>query len=273
MENGKTWTCQQLQDVVQDVRPSSSAQEARHCLDHQVIAELYGCKCNGPSVESLLNGPFKDKNPSCSLCAEGDFNYVPAFRIDSTVRIPNAGAQNCGGLFDAALNGNVLSKNQCAAWTAVFSEQCCSLPGADDIGYNSNPPPPAPSPTPSGSNNGACRSGKAELVVKIRTDKWPEDTAWSLRSSATGRAMGSGYNYKLANSVYSNSVCINEGEEYKLTFHDIYGDGLCCSWGQGWYKATLNGRQIASGDSFGKKIEYIFKTPSRRRQLRQRATE
>ena len=284
MSNGKKWTCQELQDVVQDVRPSSNAQEARHCLDHQVIAELNGCQCNGPSVQSLLNGPFKDKNPSCSLCTKGDFSYVPAFRIDSTVRIPNAGTLNCGGLFSAALTGNVLNKNQCASWTPIFSRECCSLPTANDIGYNNDNgpsptkrptprptphPTPNPTPEPTPAPTGVCRSGKAELIVEIQTDKYPDDTSWSLKRRSSGQTIDSGNNYKRANTQYMKSVCVKEGEEYTLTVHDSYGDGVCCAWGNGWYKATLNGKEIARGASFGSKVETVFVVPTGgRRQLR-----
>ncbi|KAG7372225.1 hypothetical protein IV203_018368 [Nitzschia inconspicua] len=155
MENGQSWKCGQLQEFVQDVRPSASREEALFCRDYQVIAEIYGCSCNGPAVDSLLNGPFKDVNPPCQLCARGDFNYVPSYMVDEAIQIPGWGVVNCGGLFNAALTGNIFNSDNCAEVTPYFSAGCCSFPNSSKIGLNNNNFGPAPSPSTT-SVSGTC---------------------------------------------------------------------------------------------------------------------
>jgi hypothetical protein len=85
LPNGITWSCGQLQTMVQDVYPSMSAFDAQHCRTYQIFAEMF-CECNGPEVASLINGPYKDLHPSCDLCSGGDFPFVPAFKTDETVK-------------------------------------------------------------------------------------------------------------------------------------------------------------------------------------------
>lgn len=82
----------------------------------------------GPDVPSLLDGPYQDVNPSCDLCSGYSMSYVPQFRSQQTVDTDEFGTQNCIGLYEAALNGNIFSNEACAEIHDVF-EDCCSLPG------------------------------------------------------------------------------------------------------------------------------------------------
>lgn len=41
------------------------------------------------------------------------------------------------------------------------------------------------------------------------------------------------------------------GEEFILTFENIYGNGICCNFGFGWYEAEVCGQVVASGSDFG----------------------
>merc|ERR1712048_657988 len=45
---------------------------------------------------------------------------------------------------------------------------------------------------------------------------------------------------------------------YELTFSDSYGDGICCSYGNGSYEATLKGVVVASGGEFQSTISHEF---------------
>ncbi|KAL3925663.1 MAG: hypothetical protein SGILL_000266, partial [Bacillariaceae sp.] len=267
MENGVTWTCQDLQNAVQDVNPFAHADEARHCLDYQVIAELHGCVCNGPEVESLLNGKFKDLNPSCKLCSQGDFDFVPTFLIEDFVRLPDFGAVNCGGMFEAALDGNVLTVEMCDKITADFSAGCCSLPNNDIVLNKDAPPatpspvapqstpaptraptagptnPPTRSPTPSPSPDLTTLCGdQVEFVLELQTDKYPDDISWTLSKTAFDGNVGAGSSYTAKETQHLYSACLEPGEEYIFTIYDVYGDGICCEWGTGWYEVKVEGQ-------------------------------
>ncbi len=47
-------------------------------------------------------------------------------------------------------------------------------------------------------------------------------------------------------------LCIPAGEEVQLVFNDMYGIGLCCNFGFGYYSATVCDEQLAYGDNFGR---------------------
>jgi hypothetical protein len=126
--SGDTWTCGFLQEAVQDVDPTASgaAGEAYLCSVYQIYAEQY-CTCSGPDVPSLLNGRYKDLNPSCNLCDGHTLNYVPYFREEQTVDTGKFGTHNCIGLFEAAMYGNIFDEDSCDEVAQTYG-QCCSMP-------------------------------------------------------------------------------------------------------------------------------------------------
>ncbi|MEL6636462.1 MAG: hypothetical protein AAFR05_06910 [Bacteroidota bacterium] len=66
----------------------------------------------------------------------------------------------------------------------------------------------------------------------------------------TGRA----YEYALFKqdfAVVTWDICVEPGQSLELTFSDMYGIGLCCNFGFGYYSAALCGEQVAYGDNFG----------------------
>lgn len=90
---------------------------------------------------------------------------------------------------------------------------------------------------------GACTSGTFALV----TDNYGSETDWEIKNSSGGiEASGSGYS---SNSTYSESVCLDDGN-YTLNVYDSYGDGICCSYGEGSYNLTIGGQSVASGGNF-----------------------
>merc|ERR1711982_150323 len=53
-----------------------------------------------------------------------------------------------------------------------------------------------------------------------------------------------------ANSVNSFWKCFSSGT-YKFKITDGYGDGLCCSYGNGGYVVEVDDDEVASGGQFG----------------------
>ncbi len=104
---------------------------------------------------------------------------------------------------------------------------------------NGNPPPP-----PAGCNDN-------EVVVTINFDNYPEETAWALTNSAGATvASGGTYGSQADGSTLSIDVCLPDGC-YDFNITDTYGDGICCSYGNGSYAVTNAGSTLASGGSFG----------------------
>jgi len=125
MMNGENWTCQYLQDTVQDVNPySGAAGEARWCALAQTFAED-NCQCSGPDIPSL-NEQFVNPNAACDLCQGQQLNYVPSVNSGITANTGVAGNMNCLGLYNAMTQG-VLTSNLCPTVIANAGPTCCAL--------------------------------------------------------------------------------------------------------------------------------------------------
>jgi hypothetical protein len=44
----------------------------------------------------------------------------------------------------------------------------------------------------------------------------------------------------MANSIQVTSECLFSGS-YAFVIYDVYGDGICCKWGEGSYRLKLSG--------------------------------
>ncbi|WP_235291817.1 zinc-dependent metalloprotease [Portibacter lacus] len=98
------------------------------------------------------------------------------------------------------------------------------------------------------STGGGCTEN--ELDLTIVTDQYPGETTWTVKNSG-GTTVASGGSYSGANTTYTESICIPDGC-YTFTINDSYGDGICCSYGNGSY--TLRGSDgsvIQTGGNFG----------------------
>eukprot|EP00546_Thalassionema_frauenfeldii_P009624 CAMPEP_0178912114 /NCGR_PEP_ID=MMETSP0786-20121207/10078_1 /TAXON_ID=186022 /ORGANISM="Thalassionema frauenfeldii, Strain CCMP 1798" /LENGTH=568 /DNA_ID=CAMNT_0020584651 /DNA_START=624 /DNA_END=2327 /DNA_ORIENTATION=+ len=109
------------------------------------------------------------------------------------------------------------------------------------------PPTPAPTPCVSGTNF------KLDLV----TDNYPGETAWTLVNQCTGQQQLSGGSYSNANTQYVEESCIPIAE-YVFTITDTFGDGICCTYGEGSYALQYNGNTIKQGGVFGQSESVTF---------------
>ena len=69
--------------------------------------------------------------------------------------------------------------------------------------------------------------------------------------------------FTLKNTIHSLSTKVCEGV-YKADVKDSYGDGLCCGYGEGYYKIFVDGEMKHEGDEFGKldTVEFLVEPMS-----------
>lgn len=99
-----------------------------------------------------------------------------------------------------------------------------------------------------GSTGGGCTN----VTLSLTFDNYPEETSWSIKNDV-GTTVASGGNYGSSpdGSNITDLNCLPAGC-YSFTINDAYGDGICCSYGNGSY--TLKGAAgtiLATGSSFG----------------------
>ena len=113
--------------------------------------------------------------------------------------------------------------------------------GSEVVYVDNFAPSTGATPPPSGS----CAYNQVSLT--LTTDNYGEETSWQITNSQ-GSAVASGGSYA-ANTQYSEQACLTDGD-YSFTIFDSYGDGICCSFGNGSYSLSLGQTVLASGASF-----------------------
>lgn len=91
----------------------------------------------------------------------------------------------------------------------------------------------------------------AEVEVVVTTDKYSLETSWGIVDS------GGQYIYKVpqrsltsAGTYTDKVVGLCRGLRYYFIIEDSYGDGICCSTGNGSFRGTFEGSEIFSGGEF-----------------------
>lgn len=105
----------------------------------------------------------------------------------------------------------------------------------DDIGLST-----------SGGGGGGCTT----VNISITFDNYPEETSWAI-TDAGGATVASGGTYasQADGSTLNLTECLSAGC-YDFTISDSYGDGICCSYGNGSYTVSTSAGTVASGSSF-----------------------
>ncbi|GAA67278.1 endonuclease [Pseudoalteromonas sp. BSi20429] len=100
-------------------------------------------------------------------------------------------------------------------------------------------------PNADGSASTSCTDNS--LTLTLNTDNYGSETSWAVNNNqGSAVANGSGY---ASNSQYDEQICLTDGT-YTLVISDSYGDGMCCSTGNGSYALKQGSTTLASGASF-----------------------
>ncbi|MFT6782964.1 MAG: hypothetical protein ACJA1A_002903 [Saprospiraceae bacterium] len=74
-----------------------------------------------------------------------------------------------------------------------------------------------------------------EYTLLLTTDTYPEETSWTVTSSA-GDVVAQGGGYASNNTLFTEHFCLEDGECYTFRMFDAGGDGICCGFGNGSYQ-------------------------------------
>ncbi len=88
-----------------------------------------------------------------------------------------------------------------------------------------------------------------QLVLSITFDNYPEETSWRIFKGSTIVASGGTYGSQPDGSTLNIPLTLSP-DCYKLTFYDAYGDGMCCSYGNGSYTLKQGSTVLVSGGTF-----------------------
>jgi len=142
------------------------------------------------------------------------------------------------------------------------------LPPPAPVPTPSPTPAPFPAPTHSFAPTPDCRCDQ-KFVVKLKTDKYPGETKWTLKAQDQNHPCKGSKNvwkggpytddYKEYEDVVTGEIC--GGQKYRFEITDSWGDGICCLEGQGWYEGVLEDAAVFKGGEFKKKKVHTFDAP------------
>lgn len=103
-------------------------------------------------------------------------------------------------------------------------------------------------------NKGFVKYESLGLTIQVMTDKYPKETSWKLTNSAgTVIESVSANDYVTKLHLYETEITLPADDCYVFEIKDVYGDGICCGEGEGFYKLINNaGDVVVTGGDFGK---------------------
>lgn len=98
-----------------------------------------------------------------------------------------------------------------------------------------------------------------DVTLTLKLDNYPEETSWTLKNaSGTTVASGGTYGSSPDGSTITATNCLSAGC-YTFTITDSYGDGICCTYGNGSYiLKDAAGTTLASGATFTSSATHNF---------------
>jgi len=89
-----------------------------------------------------------------------------------------------------------------------------------------------------------------DITIEIKTDLYPAETNWSL-VDANGNIVseGKGIDYQ-PNELVSIDLKLDNSMCYTFMINDKYGDGICCSYGNGYYQITAGEDTLVYNNTF-----------------------
>ncbi|MEM6830191.1 MAG: T9SS type A sorting domain-containing protein, partial [Bacteroidota bacterium] len=92
-------------------------------------------------------------------------------------------------------------------------------------------------------------SNEPDLTLTITFDDYPEETEWEILEGGTVVVSSEDYASRPDRSTLVEVIALPEGC-YDFVMKDEYGDGMCCSYGNGSYELTYGATMLASGGDF-----------------------
>lgn len=70
------------------------------------------------------------------------------------------------------------------------------------------------------------------ITLIINADNYPSETSWEIIDNGTNEIIASG-GVLFGNQAFTEDVCVDYTSCFTLFVYDSYGDGICCSFGEG----------------------------------------
>jgi len=86
--------------------------------------------------------------------------------------------------------------------------------------------------------------------INIVTDDYPDETSWTIADEDGSEVASS--------SIGDVTPCLESNKVFTFSISDDWGDGICCSHGDGSYKLYRGEAIFIEGGEFGHHAEHTF---------------
>jgi len=247
------WSCNYLQQTVQDVTYDGNDGERSFCARAQLKATQGGC-CQEKVTDGCdLRGPAIDLNGICNICGAG--NEVHPSMADTMIRGTDLGSHLCSS-FEMLGERKVLRASNCLKVQEQAISCCyakyvptCGEPTEGGAVYSCNSPKvfdTSKTATTSPSNANCCKDGDS--------DASPPSSGWKMKQDY--RFVGGRMFTTSGRSTYTILMPDSDLEACKARCEELSGcNGFDQSSGRCWFKdsATLEPVNVA----WNKKAHYM----------------
>ncbi len=172
---------------------------------------------------------------ACPTCTDGIQNGD-----ETDIDCGGSSCPACPGCTDGIQNGDETGVD-CGGATCPSCPTCSDgIQNGDETGIDCG-----------GSTCPACPVATCTTItISITMDNYPEDITWDIQD-ANGNVWDSGGVYNVADgTTLTGDRCLEAGC-WTFNIYDSYGDGLCCTQGNGSYSIVdEDGNTLASGGEF-----------------------
>lgn len=243
--------------------PYNLGRTATHEVGHWLnLRHIWGDgNCNADDLVSdtpSASGPNYSESPCTypgpNTCDDGAndlpdmFQNFMDYSDDGCMNLFTTGQRNrMRSLFEAGgSRASLLNSNGCGQGTPPTCDD--GIRNGDETGVDCG-----------GSNCAPCPCPQSPLTLTITLDNYPEETSWSITDpDNTIVTSGGTYGNSPDGSTITETIILAAGD-YTFTINDSYGDGICCTYGDGSYRLTdANGLLIAAGGNFDTAESFMF---------------
>jgi len=112
-------------------------------------------------------------------------------------------------------------------------------------------PTPATPATPAPTTTPPVVAYIEPLKVQVHTDNYPSETSWEIVDLCNNNAIVlQGGPYNQADTDQVEEIELQTHSRYQITVRDSYRDGMCCTYGHGFFKVLLKNEVVAEGGDF-----------------------
>jgi len=97
-----------------------------------------------------------------------------------------------------------------------------------------------------------CGPSEMEFVVDLAFDAFPSDVSYSVLSGSGSALLHSSFDESWSGKNITQRYCLPSSDPLmRFQINDRYGDGLCCSHGNGGFQVSVDGEHFLNGSDFG----------------------